>query len=110
MILLQDALDQGLYQPLVDQLQKDFDRANIPADFSVGSDAEALLSALHEKVYVLIMERFTDFINLLYVVDVPEKAFKTIPPTDAVEVAGEASFLVLDRERQKVWMKRNHRQ
>ena len=69
---------------------------------------EELRAILHEKIYYLIMERFADYLNLLYVVDVPEKAFKEIQVTDVVEVAEQVSFLILKRELQKVWLKERY--
>ena len=62
-------------------------------------------AVLLEKIYYLIMERFSEYLNLLYIVDVPEKAFKEIQVTDVVDVAEQVSFLILKREMQKVWLK-----
>lgn len=103
--LLQRAEDQGLYRKLVTQLEKDFGLANIPVDFSTDVEPADLQATLHEKVYFLILEKFVDYLNLLYIVDVPEKAFEEIQVTDAVEVAEQVSFLILKRELQKVWLK-----
>jgi len=103
--LLQSAKDQGLYSKLVAQLEKDFGLANISLDFGAETNPQDLRTTLHEKVYVLILEKFVDYLNLLYVVDVPEKAFKSIEVTDAVEVAEQVTFLILKRELQKVWLK-----
>lgn len=105
---LQEACKAGLYEPLVLQLQKDFDRANVSVRFSGKLTAEELFTALHEKIYQLLMERFADYLNVLYVVDVPETAFRQIEPTDVVEVAKEVCLLILKREWQKVQMKENH--
>ncbi len=106
--LLQNAIHEKLYEKLVDQLGKDFVLANIHIDLSPTAMQETitpanLKSTLHEKVYYLIMERFSDYLNLLYIVDVPEKEVKKIQATDAVEIAGQVSFLILKRGWQKVW-------
>ncbi len=103
--LLKKATDEQLYEKLVVQLKKDFGLANIPIDFSLDVAPNDLKATLHEKIYYLILERFTDYLNLLYIVDVPEKAFKEIQVTDVVEVAEQVSFLILKREWQKVWLK-----
>lgn len=103
--LLFNAEKTGLYKNLVSQLQKDFILANIPVDLETGISAEGLKSVLHEKIYLLIMEKFTDYLNLLYIVDVPEKAFKEIRLTDVVEIAEQVTLLILRREYQKVWLK-----
>ncbi len=102
------AKDALLYKKLVVQLKKDFGLANIPIDLSDDVSPEDLQTFLHEKIYYLILEKFTDYLNLLYVIDVPEKAFKQIQVTDVVEVAEQVSFLVLRRELQKVWLKEKY--
>ena len=103
--LLKNARDNQLYPKLVAQLKKDFILANIHFQINSYILPDALQKALHEKIYYLIMERFSDYLNLLYIVDVPEKAFKNIDVTDVVEVAEQVSFLILKREIQKVRLK-----
>lgn len=103
--LLQNAHENKLYRKLVAQLEKDFGLANIPIKMSTGISPDDLKMVLHEKIYHLIMERFSEYLNLLYIVDVPERAFKEIQVTDVVEVAEQVSFLVLQRVLQKVWLK-----
>lgn len=111
--LLQNAKRTQLYRNLVLQLQKDFGLANIPIDLIPTSgldeiEPSALKSILHEKVYYLIMERFSEYLNILYIIDVPEVEVKKIKVTDAVEVAEQVSFLILKREWQKVWLRAQH--
>lgn len=104
--LLQKAKDENLYEKLVAQVQKDFALANIDLDtFSETILFSELKTVLHEKIYRLILEKFTDYLNLLYVIDVPEKVFKDIRVTDVVEVAEQVTYLVLQRELQKVRLK-----
>lgn len=103
--LLQNAQERQLYTKLVVQLKKDFGLANIPIDLANNVSPDNLRTFLHEKIYYLILEKFTEYLNLMYVIDVPEKAFKQIQMTDVVEVAEQVSFLVLRRELQKVWLK-----
>lgn len=103
--LLQAAQENKLYAKLVAQLEKDFGLANISIDFQEGIGPDELKGLLHEKIYVLIMERFSEYLNLLYVIDVPERAFKEIRVTDVVEVAEQVSFLILRREMQKIFLK-----
>lgn len=103
--LFQSAQKEQLYQKLVAQLQKDFALANIDIDLFTDIEPLKLKTLLHEKIYHLILEKFTEYLNLLYVIDVPERAFKEIHMTDVVEVAEQVSFLILKRELQKVWLK-----
>jgi len=107
--LLQGASAKTLYKALVNQLSKDFARANIQSSFREGIPPEILLSTLKEKLYVLLLENFADYLNLMYIIDVPERAFKDLELTDAVEVAEQLTFLVLRREWQKVWLKAHYR-
>ena len=106
LILLGEATQKGLYPELLAQLQKDFDRANIGVGFSIGTGPEALVAFLHEKIYFLVMERFKDYLSLLYIVDVPERAFKGLPLTDVVDAAGDMAYLILQREWQKVQLRK----
>lgn len=101
--LLQKSKSEGLYEALVTQLNKDFARANIEFHLSSEIAPMALKKLLHEKLYVLLLERFTDYLNLMYVIDIPEKTFKNLELADAVELAEKVCFLVLAREWQKVW-------
>jgi hypothetical protein len=105
--IMKEASEKGLYPSLVAQLQKDFDRANVGGQFNEGLGPGELSAILHEKIYVLIMERFSDYLNLLYFVDVPEKAFKELSLTDIVDAAGEMAYLIVQREWQKVLLKAN---
>jgi hypothetical protein len=103
--LLRHSLKEALYSKLVAQLAKDFVLANIPFEIAQDIAPNDLKIMLHEKIYFLIMEKFSEYLNLLYIVDVPEKAIREIEVTDVVEVAEQVSFLILQRELQKVWLK-----
>lgn len=110
--LLRTARDKNLYLQLVDQIKKDFERANIGIDLqkknsTEAQEPEALIEGIHEKLYVLIMEQFEAYINLMYIVDVSEKAMKEIVQTDTVEFAAKATALLVERELQKVELKQN---
>ncbi len=106
--LLQNAIDTKLYNKLILQLKKDFGLANIPIHLSENISPLELKTFLHEKIYYLILEKFTEYLNLLYVVDVPEKAFKQLEVTDVVEVSEQVSFLILKRVIQKVWFREKY--
>ena len=106
--LLRAAASEKLYALLVQQLEKDFKMANVALKPLGQIAPDALIAQLRERIYRLILEDFTDYLNLLYVVDVPEKAFKHLTITDAVEVAEQVSFLILERELLKVRLKRKY--
>ena len=106
--LLLNAKEKLLYEKLVAQLKKDFDLANLSLDFKENIDPLDLKIMLHEKIYYLILEKFSEYLNLLYVIDVPESAFKDIRVSDVVEVSEQVSFLILKREWQKVWLREKY--
>ena len=106
--LLHLAREQSLFQNIVRQLEKDFLLANVVWDTPKNIDSEQLIAALREKIYYLIMERFQVFLNVLYVIDVPEKEFHDLAITDAVAVADQMAFLILKREYQKVWFRNRY--
>ena len=106
--LLQYAEDQRLYRDLVQQLRKDFVLANTNVDFKDGISPMELKTLVHEKVYHLMMEKFTGYLNLLYIIDVPERAMKAIKADDVVDISEQVSFEVLKRECQKVWFRKNY--
>ncbi len=107
--LLNTASAKALYDKLVRQLIKDFELANVSHDLREGIGPKELQRFLKEKLYVLLLEEFPEYLNLMYIIDVPEQAFQQIEVTDAVEVAEQITFLILRREWQKVWLKANYR-
>ncbi len=106
--LIAEANDLNLYQKLIKQLNKDFLLANIDLDFSEDILPLSLQHLLHETIYNLIQEKFTEYLNLLYIIDVPENQVKALDGNDTVDLAKQVSFLVLRREWQKVWFKNKY--
>lgn len=106
--LLDASIEENLYDKLVSQLTKDFGLANVDIDIPFKVSPKNLKTILHQKVYRLMMERFTEYLNLLYIIDVSEKKVKEIKAEDVVEIADQVSFLILKREFQKVWFKNKY--
>ena len=107
--LVDGANELDLYKKLVLQLNKDFLYANIDLDFDEDILPTSLKLLLHETVYKLIQEKFTDYLNLLYIIDVPEQAVKQLNGDDTVTLAAQVSFLILKREWQKVWYRNKYK-
>lgn len=103
--LLEAVQREQLYKKLIQQIKKDFDLANISIQIPLDIIPTELKSTIHEKLYVLLVERFDQYLNLLYVVDISEREVKNIQALDAVDVTAEVTFLLLKREWQKVWYK-----
>jgi len=105
--LLSEAEKQNLYSKLIEQINKDFNFANEAVDFPQSTTTQELKLQLHEKIYRLIQYKFAEYLNLLYIIDVPEETVKQLDGTDLVELSEQVSFLILKREWMKVWF-RNH--
>ncbi|MDO6761068.1 hypothetical protein Q4566_12730 [Tamlana sp. 2_MG-2023] len=105
--LIAEAHQLDLYTKLIQQLNKDFLLANIDLDFHEDILPTSLKLLLHEAVYKLIQEKFAEYLNLLYIVDVSENQVKALDGDDTVQLAEDVAFLILKREWQKVWYK-NH--
>ena len=104
-LLLEEAEKETLYLNLISQLNKDFNLANEAVDFPQSVTPDELKIQLHEKIYRLIQYKFAEYLNLLYIIDVPENEIKKLDGTDLVILAEEVAFLILKREWQKVWFK-----
>ena len=107
-VLLQQATAEELYAKLLDQLNKDFNLANEPVDFPKSTTPDELKVQLHEKIYRLIQYDFAHYLNLLYIIDVPEQQVKSLDGSDLAELAKEVTFLILKREWQKVWFRNRY--
>lgn len=103
--LIEEAHQLELYHKLIFQLNKDFLLANIDLDFHEDILPTSLKLLLHDTVFRLIQEKFTEYLNLLYIVDVSEKQVRALDGTDVLKLSEEVSFLILKREWQKVWYK-----
>lgn len=103
--LIQEANQLDLYQKLIKQLNKDFLFANIDLEFDEEVLPTSLKLILHETVYKLLQEKFADYLNLLYIIDVSEKKVKQLDGSDMLKLSEDVTFLILQREWQKVWFK-----
>ena len=105
--LLADAEKENLYLNLIEQINKDFNLANEGIDFPLSISPEELKIQLHEKIYRMIQYKFAEYLNLLYIIDVSEIEIKKLDGSDLVILAEQVSFLILKREWQKVWFRKN---
>ncbi|WP_298341380.1 hypothetical protein [uncultured Algibacter sp.] len=106
--LIEQATELDLYKKLIFQLNKDFLLANIDLDFHEDVLPSSLKLILHETVYKLIQEKFAEYLNLLYIIDVSEKQVKALDGEDTLKLSEDVSFLILKREWQKVWFKQKY--
>lgn len=101
--LVEKANQLELYSKLIIQLNKDLGLANIDLEFAADVLPTSLKLLLHEKVYQLIQEKFMDYLNLLYIIDVSEQKIRELDGNDTLRMSEEVMFLILKREWQKVY-------
>ncbi|MCF8713603.1 hypothetical protein JM658_02090 [Joostella atrarenae] len=106
--LLEIASEEKLYDKLIFQLNKDLKLSNLEEEFGSSISPEKLKRDLHELIFILINDRFADYLNFLYIIDVSENEIKSLDGSDVVKLSEEVTFLVLKREWQKVWFKNKY--
>lgn len=106
--LVDTANQLELYSKLVLQLNKDLALANIDLEFASDVLPTSLKLLLHEKVYKLIQEKFMDYLNLLYIIDVSEEKIKEMDGNDTLQLSENVTFLILKREWQKVYYRHRY--
>ncbi|WP_339756892.1 hypothetical protein [uncultured Winogradskyella sp.] len=105
----EDLIDQAdalnLYKKLIVQLNKDLLFANIDLEFDKETLPISLKLVLYETIFRLIQNKFSDYLNLLYIIDVSELKIRALDGNDMVKLSEDVTFLILQREWQKVWYK-----
>ncbi|MEL7268030.1 MAG: hypothetical protein AAGL34_00490 [Bacteroidota bacterium] len=99
--LLQHAQSKQLFEPLVEQVIKDFGLVGVALNIPEPWKAKAFSERLTEKLYLLIMEQHREYVNLLYRMDIPEKELGPYK-SDTVEEAKRMTIIVLNRALRKV--------
>lgn len=106
--LIAQANQLNLYSKLVAQLNKDLGLANINLEFHADVLPTSLKLMLHEKVFELIQNKFMDYLNLLYIVDVSEAKIRELEGNDVLLMSENVTFLILKREWQKVYFRNQY--
>ncbi|GGI55995.1 hypothetical protein [Winogradskyella haliclonae] len=106
--LIEEVNGSKLYKRLVLQLNKDLLYANIDLGFDDEVLPTSLKLILQEEIYNLIQNKFSDYLNLLYIVDVSEAKVRNLESDDTAKLSEDITFLILQREWQKVWYKANY--
>lgn len=99
---------EKLYKQLIEQLKKDFLLARTPIEIEDSITPILLKKCVQDKIIRLIQEKFTDYLNLLYIIDVSEWKIKNLKGDDIIQLSEEVTFLILKREWQKVWYKNKY--
>jgi len=106
--IFDESLQLDLYKKLIQQLNKDLALANVDLDFNDEVLPTSLKLILQETIYKLIQEKFTDYLNLLYIIDVSEEKVRQLDGSDTLQMSENVTFLVLKREWQKVWFRNRY--
>lgn len=101
--VIAEANQLSLYHKLITQLNKDLILANIDLEFNEEVQPISLKLMLHQTIFKLIQEKFMNYLNLLYVIDVSEEQVKQLDGTDVMQLSEDVTFLILKREWQKVY-------
>lgn len=99
--LISEIPSNQLYIKLIEQLNKDFQMTGIEEEFSLKITPKSLISQLQNAIQNLITKNYSEYLNLMYRVDVSEKQLKKMHIPDIEQVA----YLILKREWQKVWIR-----
>lgn len=98
---------ENLYSPLIEQLNKDFQLANVEGSFDITNSPVQLKKQLFAILLNLITNQYDDYLNLLYRIDVPESELAKLVNDHLTTSMEDITYLVLKRAYQKVWFKHN---
>jgi len=101
--LVAQANGMQLYHKLITQLNKDLQYANVDLEFDKETLPTSLKLILQEELYNTIQNKFSEYLNLLYIIDVSEAKVRALDGNDVVKLSEDITFLILQREWQKVW-------
>ena len=96
--LINEAEEQHLYFKLIEQTNKDFALANENIDIPLDIFPFELKLMVQEKILKLINNKFAEYLNLLYIIDVSEEQIKKLDGSDVFKLSEEVTFLILKRE------------
>ena len=98
---LSEIPENDLYKKLIEQLNKDFQMSGIEEEFSLKTTPKFLISQLQRSIYKLINSNYSEYLNLMYRIDVSENQLKKIDVSDVDQIG----YVILKREWQKVWIR-----
>ncbi len=99
----------NLVGALIDQLNKDFQLANVHCSLDSSINSTELANQLKEIVLGLLENNYDGYLNLIYRIDIPLKDLEMAQKLPFNERINKVVFLVLKREFQKVWLRMNYK-
>ncbi len=96
---------EDLLKNLIFQINKDAQLVGIDFDLDECSSPKNVVLELKNLIYNLIKNSFSDYINLLYRVDISEKQIAELQGLELETLIEKSAILILKKEWQKVWFK-----
>lgn len=100
---------ENLLQELILQINKDIRMVGIDFELIENSNPKDVVLNLKNLLHKLINNNFSDFINLLYRIDVSEKQIAQLQVSDTALFVEKSAILMLKKEWQKVWFRSKNR-
>lgn len=107
--LLKEIENQRLLQELIRQLNKDIELAGLDFKILQKADAQETVEQLQSLLLKCIKTDFDGYLNFLYRVDVSEDLMRSLKESDPLMLSQKVTWIVLQREWQKVWFKSKNR-
>ncbi len=105
--LIAEVNSTALYPELVNQLQKDINRAGVAYHIDPTIQLNDLMIALNRLLLNRLQNAFNEYLNLLYAIDVSETELRNFKSEKVEDIAAYSTYLILKREWKKVRY-RNH--
>ncbi|WP_299432814.1 hypothetical protein [uncultured Aquimarina sp.] len=103
--LVQEISGSDLYPQLIQQLQKDLNRAGIDYEINLNAAPKELFLEIERLLLKRLNTAFNEFLNLLYAVDVSERDIRKCDSEESAVIAQHATYLILKREWQKIYFR-----
>lgn len=94
-----------LFEQVKQQVIKDFNTVGLYPELTETTNPKAFYDELIRVIQYLVEQRFGDFLNLLYRIDISEIKIKALIAQAEENVIREITLLILQREYQKIWLK-----
>ncbi len=103
--LINQIQKEDLLIKLILQINKDANLVGLDFSLSEKSTPQNIVFNLHKLLIDLINNNFSDYVNLLYRIDIPEKELIRLQSLEIEILTEKVAILILRKEWQKVWFK-----
>ena len=107
--LLDQIQKEELLKHLIKQINKDAHLVGIDFDLNENSTPQNLVLNLKILLMDLINNKFSDYVNFLYRIDIPENQIIELQDLELNLLTEKVTILILRKEWQKVWFKSKNR-